>query len=51
MERGAASGRVRDPGFIQATISLRKLLGNTTEVEAMKKVLAEFVVGVFRAAG
>ncbi|MBI2156842.1 MAG: hypothetical protein HYV94_17915 [Candidatus Rokubacteria bacterium] len=50
IQRGRAAGRVRDPQYVQVTISLRKLLGETTEVQIMKKLLAEFVSEVFRAA-
>lgn len=51
IQRGRAAGRVRDPEYVQVTISLRKLLGETTDVGAMKKLLAEFVSETFRAAG
>jgi hypothetical protein len=48
---GLATKRVRDLEYVQATISLRKLFGETTNVEAMKRRLAEFVVAVFQDAG
>jgi hypothetical protein len=51
IERGLAPKRVRDPEYVQVTISLRKLLGETTDVEAMKRLLAEFVAVVFQEAG
>jgi hypothetical protein len=51
IERGLAAKRVRDPEYVQATISLRKLFGETTDAETMKRLLAEFVVAVFQDAG
>ena len=51
IQGGRAPGRVRDPEYVQVTISLRKLLGEATDAETMKRLLAEFVTQVFRAAG
>ena len=51
IERGLAAKRVRDPEYVQATISLHKLFGETTDAEAMKRLLAEFVAAVFQDAG
>jgi hypothetical protein len=48
--RGRATKRVRDPEYVQATISFRKLLGETADIQAMKKLLAEFVAAVFQEA-
>ena len=48
---GLSATRVRDPHYLEAAISLRKLVGETTDVETMKKRLAEFVTEIFRAAG
>ena len=50
IERGRAAKRVRDPEYVQVTISLRKLLGETADAQAMKKLLAEFVAAVFQEA-
>jgi len=51
IRRGRARGRVRDVDYVEITISLRKLLGDATDAETMRKLLAEFVTEVFRAAG
>jgi hypothetical protein len=51
LQLGHAPRRVRDHEYVELTISLRKLLGQTKDPETMKKVLAEFVVRVFEAAG
>lgn len=50
IERGRAVNRVRDPEYVQVTISFRKLLGETDDAQAMKKLLAEFVAAVFQEA-
>ena len=51
IECGRAPRRVRDLEYVQAAISLRKLFGETGDAEIMKKLLAEFVTAMFRAAG
>jgi hypothetical protein len=51
VHQGQEPRRMRDPEYIEATISLRTLLGGAIEPEAMKKSLAEFVTAVFRAVG
>jgi hypothetical protein len=51
IRRGRARGRVRDVDYVEVTVSFRKLLGDATDTEIMKKLLAEFVTEVFQAAG
>jgi hypothetical protein len=51
VHQGQEPRRRRDAGYVEATISLRTLLGGALETEAMKKSLAEFVTAVFRAVG
>jgi len=51
IRRGRGPDRVRDVDYVEVAISLRKLLGEAADVETMKKLLAEFVTEVLRAAG
>lgn len=51
IQRRYAGGRVRDPEYVQVAISLRKLLDDAHDTLTIKRLLAEFVAAVFRAAG
>ena len=50
IERGRAPGRVHDREYVQAAVSLRALLQDTSDATVTKMRLAEYVAAVFRVA-